>query len=268
MVQNVLSHSTPSSIDLDPFAHLIIQNALPAESYAALEATFPPSEVIAGYSNPRQLPSNRRYSMPAWPLLLRDDLAEPWRQFLEDHVSCAFFAQVFAQFAGHWDKRVVARMSEAMSSKDVGLLHRDGHRAGRILLDARVEINSAVVDAPSSARGVHLDTPNRLYSGLFYLRSDDDDSVGGELELFTWAGDAPDNIDVLELPTHLVRKVASIPYRANQLVLFPQGINALHGVGLRHPTRHIRRYVFITAEIEDDWLLPEGARSDQVEIVA
>lgn len=268
MFQNVLSKATPSAIAVDPFPHIVIKDALSPEDYAELEATFPPLEVVAGYSTAQEIPSNRRYSMPAWPLLLRDDLHEPWKRFLRQSASCEFLAQVFTLFSGHWDSRIADRMNDAVASSHVGLLHRDSHRSGRILLDARVEVNSPVTGGPSSARGVHLDTPNRLYSGLLYFRAEDDDAVGGELELYAWADAPADNIDVFELPDHLVRKVAAIPYSANQLVLFPQGIHALHGVGIRHPTRHIRRYVFITAELEDDWLMPEQQRLQQIETPA
>ncbi len=255
MLQNVLSNLTSSHMRLEPFPHLVIENVLPKADYDALDATFPPLDVITGSSSPRDLPSNRRYSMPAWPLLLRDDLPDPWRKFLRLHTSPEFFAEILSKLAGHWDRRVVARMREAAEAGNTGLLHRDGSERRRVLLDARVEINSPVTGFPSSARGAHLDTPNRLYSGLLYLRSDNDDSQGGDLELYEWRGEPAVDIDVLELAPHLVRKVAAIPYRANQLVLFPQGIHALHGVGIRQPTRHVRRYVFITAEIAEDWLV-------------
>lgn len=268
MAQTVLSNATAAHIRLEPFPHLVIENVLPLEDYAALEATFPSLDVITGSLNPRTLPSNRRYSMPAWPLLLRGDLPAPWRHFLEQHTSRDFLAEVFSKLAGYWDERVVARMTAAVSAGNTGLLHRDSGNAGRVVLDARVEINSPVTGQPSSARGAHLDTPNRLYSGLFYLRSEDDDAQGGELELYRWVDEPAGNIDVLELPVHLVRKVAAIPYRANQLVLFPQSINALHGVGIRYPTQHVRRYVFITAEIEEDWLAGDGSSAKSVEAMA
>lgn len=259
MIASVLNQVSSSHMRLDPFPHLVIENALPVEDYQRLEASFPPLDAILGFPSKNGLASNRRYTMSSWPLLLRDDVVSCWKEFLQRHVGQQFLAQVFAQFAGHWDERLVSLLEHAVSHDDVGLLLRDAHRSGRVLLDARVEINNPVSKVASSARGVHLDTPNRLYSGLFYLRSEEDDSIGGELELFTWKEPPPPNIDVFELPVEMVEKVGSIPYRANQLVLFPQSMLALHGVGVRHPTPHIRRYVFITAEIGYDWLSGEMA---------
>lgn len=249
---NVLSRAAPSDLRHAPFPHLIVQDALDPPDYAALAASFPALETIAGRRGREDLASNRRYSAPAWSLMLHEDVAPVWKTFLEQHVSQAFLDAVFTIFAGCWDHRLL----DLLKSEDrkTGVLYRDCHRDFRILSDARVEINGPVRDRASSPRGAHLDAPNRLFSGLFYLRDGRDDSVGGELELFRWKSRPNGALDVFELPAHAVERVATIPYRPNQLVLFPQSVFALHGVGDRHPTPHIRRYVFITAEIEDDWL--------------
>lgn len=268
MATSVLSRVLPSMLRTTPFPHLVVENVLPDDDYRHLEASFPPLELIVGQSPIGKLASNRRYSMPAWPLLLNENVSPAWKSFLETHTSAAFLSTVFAQFAGHWDDRLVPLLEHAVAHGDAALLHRDGHRYGRVLMDARIEINSPVLDAPSSARGVHLDTPNRLYSGLFYLRDEEDDSIGGDLELYAWKEPLASNIDVFELPLHMVEKVGAIPYRANQLVLFPQSMLALHGVGIRHPTPHVRRYVFITAEIEQDWLGGETMPAFMPEAIA
>ncbi len=130
--------------------------------------------------------------------------------------------------------------------------------ASWIALDARIEINCPVTVA-SSSRGPHLDTPNRIYSGLFYLRHPEDDSTGGDLQLFRWKDGPVSWIDAYELPPDRVECVATIPYRPNLLVFFPQGIDAIHGVSARQPTPHFRRYVFITAELAEDWLTSSGS---------
>jgi len=249
---NVLSRAAPSHLRHAPFPHLVVQEALDPRAYSALAASFPAIETLTGRRACEDLASNRRYSTPAWPLMLREDVAPIWKMFLQQHVSQAFLDAVFTIFAGCWDQGLLDMLDRG--DRKAGLLYRDSHQEFRVLADARVEINSPVRGPASSPRGAHLDAPNRLFSGLFYLRDGDDDSVGGELELFRWASRPSEALDVFELPAHAVERVATIPYRPNQLVLFPQSVFALHGVGIRQPTPHIRRYVFITAEIEDDWL--------------
>lgn len=72
--------------------------------------------------------------------------------------------------------------------------------------------------------------------------------------MFRWRNGPITEFDCFQLPDEAVELVTTIPYRANQMVIFPQGINALHGVGLRQPTPHTRQYVFISAELADNWL--------------
>lgn len=256
----LLARAQPSNICIEPFPHLVINEALDPELYAALASSFPRPEVVAGPGYQRRQGNNRRYSAPAWSLLLREDLHPVWQAFLQLLVSKEFFATVLTAFAGHWDRRLLPLLTDAeLQRSGPGLLYRDSFRDFRVLADARVEINSPVRDVPSSPRGAHLDTPNRVYSALFYFRDERDDSTGGDLELFRWKSRPSEPIDVFELPRDDVERVSAIPYRPNQLVLFPQSVSALHGVGIRHPTPHIRRYLFITAELEEDWLTePHG----------
>jgi len=251
---NLLSRATLSDVRLVPFPHLVVCEALEPKVYAALASSFPSSDIIAGTRILDQSVGNRRYSMPAWPLMLRNDVSPVWKHFLERHTSAEFFQAVVTMFEGQWDSRIAERL-KAAAPHSPGLLYRDDYRNNTVLADARIEINSPVGSSASSPRGAHLDTPNRLYSGLFYLRDEADDSIGGELELFRWKSEPIEAIDRFELPADRLERVATIPYRPNQFVLFPQSIFALHGVGIRHPTPHMRRYVFITAEIEEDWLM-------------
>ena len=124
-----------------------------------------------------------------------------------------------------------------------------------------MEINTPVTAGPSTSRGPHLDMPNRLFTCLYYLRHPDDDAVGGDLELFRWKNGPVADIANYALPAESVEVAAVVPYRANQMVIFPQGIDAIHGVGIRHPTPHTRRYVFVSAEIEREWLVPPAAKT-------
>ncbi len=247
---------TSADIRRDPFPHIVIDSALDPADYDALAACFPPASRLAWTAPPDGLPSNRRFILPADSILSADDMPEPWKRFVSYHSSEAFLAEVAALFAGCWEPALLDALGGGF----------DGHGAARlrpseipapgttILQDARIEINTPVRDAASSVRGAHLDTPNRLYSGLFYMRAPEDDSEGGDLILYRWRGDPPARIDAHVQPAERVEEYVRLPYRANRLVLFPQSIHALHGVSPRQPTPHVRRYVFVTAELTRDWL--------------
>ncbi len=93
---------------------------------------------------------------------------------------------------------------------------------------------------------------NRLFSAMFYPRPSEDDSIGGGLELFRYTGLTPDELNAFELSPETIECVATIPYRTNTLVVFPNGPRAVHGSEVREVTPHQRAYVFITAEVEKD----------------
>jgi hypothetical protein len=171
------------------------------------------------------------------------------------HSSEEFFTEVVRLFREDWPVPLEQALGGSLLGHTMGKLLRDEFTNVRILQDARIEINTPVRERPSSVRGAHLDIPSRLFSGLFYMRHPDDHAVGGDLELFRWVDRPAANIDVFQFPSSSVERVLTIPYRDNQLVMFPNGINALHGVSVREPTPHMRRYVFLTAEIATDWLI-------------
>lgn len=247
----LLDRADPAEIRTDPFPHLVIEDALPADLYAALAATRLTCDQIIG---PPPHPSNRRF---AWStrMMLWDDRATPtWKAFVTAHTSAAFVADTLTLFADHLpDGFPVPGLGTS-----VGVFERDDHSQHPILADARLELNTPVMGHASSVRGAHVDTPNRLYSCLFYMRAEGDDSVGGDLSLFRYTGAVPDPVDALQFKPTQVQSVLTVPYRANRVVLYPNSRFAIHGVTPRHPTPHERAYVFVTAEQERDWFDAQG----------
>ncbi|MFZ5746780.1 MAG: 2OG-Fe(II) oxygenase [Pseudomonadota bacterium] len=254
-MQSLLSRITRADIRRDPFPHVVASDVLDTETCRLLGESFPPFARI-GWDNPRVPPrSNRRFELSGWLIETLDDMPDIWRRFVARHASPDFFAEVVALFRDDWPAALVDTLGGDLMGHRMGRLMRDSFDGGAILQDARVEINTPVIGAASSSRGPHLDMPNRLFSCLYYLRHPDDDAEGGDLELFRWKHAPVASITCDALPPEAVERVATIPYRANQLVIFPNGINAIHGVSVRQPTPHTRRYVFVTAEIAANWLV-------------
>lgn len=247
-----------NDIETEPFPHVVVRDAMPPAAYRDFAAHTPHYEAVSWEGNRT---SNRRFSSPA-PFLLADPrVHDTWKSLVRTHTSPGFFAEIVALFASFW------------SLANPGLVDRfgplDALRAGRVeghdddgsaaafhsfdvLLDARFEVNTPVHGAASSVRRGHLDNPNRVYSGLFYLRAPEDDSAGGDLELYRWKAGRPGATDRHEIPDAELESVKRVPYAANTLVLFPNGPNALHGVTPRHPTPHQRSYLFLTAVVAED----------------
>lgn len=250
-MRSLLSGIDPSAIRLDPFPHIVIDGALDQPIFEALSGSFPTFAQI-GWNDPAKPPgSNLRYQLSSWIIQNHSELPPVWGDFVRLHSEPGFFQAVIDLFCDHWPEAVRSFLPD----KEMGLLLRDRPAAGRILQDARCEINTPVTGPASSSRWAHIDLPCRIYSGLLYFRAPEDDSVGGDLQLFRWKLGAVRDPEVHEQPEEAVEVAVTIPYHPNRFVLFPQSIDALHGVSVRHPTPHTRRYVFITAELGEDWLV-------------
>lgn len=253
-MRSLLAGLGPADIRTDPFPHIVADAPMAPGLYAELSESFPPFQRIAWDGPSDQAPSNRRFTLSAQAILDAPDLPQCWKTFAAVNSAPAVLEQMLALFGGHWQPAMLDALGDPDARRSIGRLVLWSDHQPRIAQDARIEINTPVRDRPSSARGPHLDTPNRIFSCLFYMRHPEDDSTGGDLQLCRWRNGRRGRAGAYQQPADAVEVVATIPYAANRLVIFPQGPDALHGVSLRHPTRHIRRYVFITAELDRDWL--------------
>ena len=141
------------------------------------------------------------------------------------------------------------RIGRPLEQWRAGVRRRDTFASCEVLLDAQICINTPVRTAASSVRGPHVDKPNKLFAGLWYLRPPEDtDTVGGELLIYRWrAGRA--RFDGAELEPRDVEVVAQVPYAGNTFVLFLNSLDALHGVTPRQPTPRTRWFLNLVGEV-------------------
>ena len=123
-----------------------------------------------------------------------------------------------------------------------------------VVLDCQVGINSPVTEE-STVIGPHLDNCVEIYAGMFYLRTEDDDSSGGTLEIYkprSALGDfflGGNRLRPKILIDHaILDKADEVPYGPNTFVLFMCTYHSIHGVSPRNVTPHSRRLVNIIAE--------------------
>lgn len=247
----LLDRADPRAIRTEPFPHLVIEDALPADLYHTLASSRLDCAQIIG---PPPHASNRRFAWSTRMMLWDERATAVWKRFVTVHTNAAFVFRVLTLFEEHLPQG----FPHLAQGTPVGVFERDDHAAFPILADARLELNTPVTGPASSVRGAHVDTPNRLYSCLFYLRGEEDDSIGGDLALYRYTGAVPDPVDAFQFRPDQVEAVATVPYRANTLVIYPNSRSAIHGVTPRHPTAHERAYVFVTAEQEQDWFDARG----------
>jgi hypothetical protein len=227
-VQSVLAHADPDMVRPDPYPHVLIENALPEPLYQALEAEYPPLEVVTrGRAYGSNKPCLYRY------VEMRGDLqiSTLWRSFLSHHASSAFYAEMLRVFGDH-----LARSYPRLAWPSLSTGVRGIDARAEVVLDAQIGINTPVVGAPTAARDVHVDSRKEVYNFLLYFRHPDDAAAGGEFLVC-----APDGSE------WAVR--TRVPYRANTLVGFVNSRIAWHAVSPRQPGPYPRRFAAFHAEL-------------------
>ena len=115
-----------------------------------------------------------------------------------------------------------------------------------MVINTAMSINTPVIQA-GSVRAIHTDHGDKLYSGLYYLRRPEDDSVGGNLQILKWKEGYTslqkrffyeEGVD----PRH-AEVVQEIPYGNNTFVMFINSLDALHAVTPRQVTTMDRTFV-------------------------
>ena len=248
---NVLSRAAEAKFELDPFPHILIDDALDADVYANLAAQFPPLDVVNRRGG--RAKNNHLYLLSARDVDAHPQISADWKAFFRFHVSGEFWRSALPlirnpllaihptleQIAGRplEDFRVMVRDHDATFDEEISL-------------DCQFGTNSPVTRA-SSVRSPHLDRPSKLFNALLYCRAPDDDTPGGELVLYRPIAPLLYSDGSSILPTRVV-PVKRIAYRANRLVLFLNSPRAVHGVTPRPKTPHVRRYVNFLCEFREN----------------
>ena len=246
---SILQFARPTDVIQEPFPYLILENALPLDLCHELLRTYPSLESQG--VDPSS--DNLRWSTHAENLERIPNLEPIWREFISYHVSQKFFDQVKELFSDSL-RRIYPDLLEADNSifqQKVAIRNVRSLAIGRFSLDAQISGNTPA-GTPGVPRGVHVDAPNALYGGLYYLRDNEDDSEGGDLQIWKWKDSYSYGKKSGEYREDVRRKhvelVQTIRYKANTLVFFLNSLDSLHSVTLRHPTPHTRKFVNFLAD--------------------
>jgi hypothetical protein len=232
----------------EPYPHLVVEDALPADLATVLLNEMPPIEVFTNGAAPE---SNKRFYLRSWVALADPRLSQAWKAALAECNAC--MGSVLSQVLDMGDHLLRAfpdftsRFAPLDRLRAVPRAQKD-RKPHEIGFDAQMVINTPALSGGSSVRGPHLDKPDKLISGLLYLRAADDNSTGGELELYAprHSGVTFDNRNNTGLEN--VEVVHRYPYRHNLLIL-PLGVpHSLHGVTPRSATSKPRYHLHIVGE--------------------
>jgi len=254
---SVLSRFEPSMLCKDPYPHIVIENALDSEIADELRATFPSSDVV----HSDESLNNTRWCFGANEVSGNSNISDVWRAVTAHHTSAEFWAEVRSAFGSCIDGRIFKSRNRASLGVDprVGVRGASSFDSCDVLLEAQISGNTPVT-ALTSVRGTHLDEGNKIISGLFYLRPDEDDSTGGEFLVQRWKKWIPRSMYsklYFEGMNDLVEIVKTVHYRHNTLVMLVDSIDALHAVSPRAPTKFTRQFMNLDAVLpEHEYRVP------------
>ena len=240
---SVLSQFAPHHLSLDPYPHLVIEDALNIDLANQLLGSFP-SAAVVDVDNSQ---NNVRWSYSAQDALLNPQVANLWKQFVSYHISREFWDEICTVFGGHLESILTKPENKKCisPSRRIGLRGLDNFDAHDVQLEAQISGNTPV-RKPTSVRGTHLDEGNKIFSGLYYLRDSADESTGGEFTLQRWKNWVPDRLKsflYFEGMYDCVEEVKKIPYRHNTLVILLDSIDSLHSVTPRSETAFTRKFL-------------------------
>lgn len=233
----LLSRASTAELITDPFPYLVIKNALPEDYYKALEEAYPSDKEIGG----KILKNNTRYQ-----LSIKDvyKLPKIWQDFMFLHTSPEFYKEVVDLFSDSWQPRLDYLKQSNVYRRN---FERPAHK-NDVSLDCQIGINSPVTES-NSVKSAHVDNMVELFAGLFYMRQEHDDSVGGDLDLYKPKDPDINIIHKKEMDLDLLHKVDTVKYEANTFVIFLCSKYSIHGVTPRSVTPVSRRLVNVIGEL-------------------
>ena len=231
------------TVQTDPYPHVIIEDALPWDLYENLEAEFPEKTLLA--TDP--FDNGICYRLKADKLLSLTFESGLWRDFAEYHTSAEWFNEVNELFKPY----MPGVLHKTFTEDDLGARGWADENKN-IWTDCQAVIHKPIEE--KSTRTPHIDNPMEMWAGLLYMPYPDDQSTGGEFQIYSTQSSvqkvdkkAGRQIYASDLGT----VVKTVPYKRNTFVMFANNSpNTVHGVSLRQNATLNRRSVNIIGEFK------------------
>lgn len=257
---SILSRAAIADLRLEPYPHLVIEQALDPAVYEQLDREFPADDVVLD-GRPAK---DTWYDYPACKVVHDMRVSPLWREFFAYHTSKAFFDELVGLFGPQLLQLrpdLEQRAGRKLSEFAVGM--RPGGRGDPLAdgADASMECQFYLnyTRKPRTVRGPHVDRTSELFAALLYFKRDDDRSTGSNLEICEAVSDIypqPRAVSISSLPAEIaperVRTVRTAHYAANTLVLFLNSARSIHAVSPRTPTEVPRRHINFCCDLRFD----------------
>ncbi len=259
---SILSNAKSTDIRLEPYPHIVIENALEDSVFQQLQTTLPGVEIIL---EGREI-KDTWYDLPACKVIDHPQIPNLWKQFFEYHTSRDFYLELITLLGEkikHLNPQIEMKLGKTLEDAVVSM--RPGGRYDRLAKDADVSMEcqfyANFTRQKRAVRGYHVDRPSELFAALLYFRQPEDNSVGGDLVVGKAKQGAnlfPDGNSILvdklpmEIDERKIEQVNKAAYQPNTLVLFLNSPKSIHAVSERSPTDIPRRHINFCCDLNFD----------------
>lgn len=241
MVENlsVLQNFRPEHFRMDPYPHVVIQDALPVDLYNELAVQYPES-ILGGHT---QGFKDFRYYQHEF---TSEHVTPLWQRFVDFHTSRDYKDQVI-QALEPGLRRYYPEITDKYLGIDVSLRHHGKPRT-TAAMEVQFVMNGADIE---KIRTPHLDSAREMFACLFYMKKPEDHSQGGDLIIYRKTQPDFKFLPGRLAPVDQIQEVHRVIYRANTLVIFLNSADSIHGVSPRRGAPVFRRYVNIDCHVAE-----------------
>jgi hypothetical protein len=244
-VGSVLGLCSTADVDTQPYAHIVTDAPYEPALYDRLAESFPPTDWFLGGLD--DIKSNQAVRIPAYHVINNEKFSPEWQEFFRYHTSQEFWGDIVRVFGDSLRATYPDLESRAgLAFEDWRVKRRNESGEAQVSLDLLFVINTAVVRS-GSVRPPHVDDEKKIFSGLFYMKPDDDPTPGGDLAIYKTLG-TDTQFGGHYVEDRQIEQTGLVKYAANRFIGFVNSDRSIHGVTSRPVTPHIRRYINFVAE--------------------
>ncbi len=243
---SALGNCSADDVSHEPYAHIVRKSLYPDDVYQRMTDMFPADDVF--FKHLPEIKNNQAVRIAASDVLSHDMFSTDAKAYFSYHTSDAFWQDIVTVFGESLRTKfpqLEPKIGRPMNEWRTKRRGEDGD--AEINLDMLFVINSPV-QHPSSVRTPHVDRRNKIFSGLFYMKQENDPTPGGDLTLYRFKNGHCGFTGHYASMEHLEER-GKVTYEPNTFVGFVNSDDSIHGVTPRPKTEWVRRYINFVVEI-------------------
>lgn len=241
---NILQNFDRDNYFTHPYPYFFINNCFSDKIYNQLSNDY---KLIINYlkkKNDFKTLNNTRLQINAKNFMKEDFFKKTiWYDFVKFHTSKEFLKNlimIFEKDLKNFYPEIFNAFNNFYNDENYLKIRDNDNKDHRFVIDCQPGINTPVIKQ-SNVRGPHVDNPVEIFGGLFYLRDENDNSKGGDLDIY----DVKNNEICFEGKAEVkniskIKKVKIFKYDKNRCIFFLNSLKTIHGVSERSETKYTR----------------------------